>query len=60
MTSSHFGAIPVAGGDNYMLVNCVEFGLQIRRLVFEAQMKAGEENQSHHAGTSSTKSTILL
>lgn len=53
MTSSHFVAIPVAGEDNYTLVNCVEFGLQIGRLVFEAEMKAGEENHR----TSLTQST---
>lgn len=52
MTSSHFVAIPVAGEDNYTLVNCVEFGLQIGRLVFEAKMKAGEENQSYRERTS--------
>lgn len=52
MTSSHFVALPVAGEDNYMLVNCVESGLQIGWLVLEAQMKAGEENHSHRGGTS--------
>lgn len=60
MTSSHFVAIPVAGEDNYTLVNCVEFGLQIGRLVFEAKMKAGEENQSYRARTSLTKSTLSV
>lgn len=52
VTSSHFVAIPVAGEDNYMLVNCLESGLQIGWLVLEAQMKAGEENHSHRGGTS--------